>query len=437
MARFMGLLFFLAIVSFLYWIAESGVIEESFRKGVERPEKFKLDLVRIKLYDEDARHYMTIIGDRAIVDKDFNSARIEEIRVVDKRTKPEGILSARLGYRKVIRNVEQLEFREDVFLRQGEEKSLKTEQLFFYPKEDLIEVPVSSTTKTTATTIKGDFLQTATSLEKGTIRGNVSINKTIVDDSGKELPVSITGDVCPFNVRDGVYRMKGNVSVLREGLKLTCHETRFSSRREIAWARGKVAVTDPEVIITCEELDYDVASDVVSISSKGSTKTTPSASRTTYRVEGDPSTWQLMELHAKEIEYRRAKGELEAKKDVLVVRWSFEDGALVRDFEISSDELQTVYQGDSKAPRPGAGRSNFSGNVRVESDDVGALGDRAVFYEDSRNFYVIGRAKAWSYDESGRRRNVITGGKILHDNRRGRNIVLEGVKGTFSEEEQR
>ena len=436
MARILALVALAAIAALLYWAAESGVIEKSFGPKMPRREQFTLDSVRIKIYDEAGRHYMTVLGDQAIVKKDYKTVRVEKIKVVDSRSKPPGILTADIGFRKVLRKVEQLEFRKNVYLRQGSGRSLQTEQMFFYPKENIVEVPVPSTTKTTDTTVTGDVLQSSTSLKTGTIRGNVRIVRIMQSATGQNLPVTITGDVCPFDIGQGIYTITGNVAVLRQGLKLTCHETQYRTATERAWAKGMVAVTDPEVILTCDELEYDVKSDTVFISAKPSSPTTPSASRTTYRVPNDPSTWQLMELHAKKMVYERTKGSLVANKEVMVVRWSLEGSELKRDFEIRSDNLNSVYQGDAKVKRKGAGRSNFSGNVHIASEKVGAYGDRAVFYEDSRNFYVIGRAKAWSYDKQGRPINEISGGKILHDGKRGRNIVLEGVRGSFEEEDK-
>ncbi len=436
MGRLFALIALAAVAAFLYWAAESGVIEEQLRGKEPKREQFTLDSVRIKIYDDGGRHYMTVLGDQAIVKKDFKTVRVEKVKVVDDRTVPPGILTAEIGFRKVLRKVEQLEFQRNVYLRQGPEKTLKTQQMFFYPKENIVEVPVHSTTTTTDTTVTGDVLQTSTTLRTGTIRGNVQVVRRMKSATGEILPVTIKGDICPFDIGTGIYTMTGNVVVVRQGLKLTCHETQYRTANERAWARGMVAVTDPEVILTCDELEYDVKGDIVYISATPTSQTTPSASRTSFRVPNDPTTWQLMELHAKKMTYERNKGSLKANKEVLVVRYSLEGSELKKDFEIRSDDLHSVYQGDAKVKRKGAGRSNFTGNVRIESEKVGALGDRAVFYEDSRNFYVIGRAKAWSFDKHGRPINEISGGKILHDGKRGRNIVLEGVRGSFEEEDK-
>jgi len=433
MARLLTVVAFGAVVGLLYWIAQSGVIEERFGPKGAAAEQFTLELVRIKMYDDAGSQYMTVTGNRAVVNKDFKTVQLDDIRVVDERTKPPGTLRADVGFRRMLRKVEQLHFQRNVVLERGPESTLKSSELFFYPKENIVEVPVPCVITTTDTTVSGDFLQSSTTLKSGTVRGNVRIVRAMTGEDGTPRPVTITGDLCPFDAANGVYTVTGNVAVVQQGLKLTCHEAQYQTRNERAWARGMVAATDPEVILTCDELEYDARHDVVYISAKPDATTTPSASRTTYRVPDDPTTFQLTELHGKKMIYRRAQGTLDAEDEVLVVRWSLEGAELRRDFEIRSDKLRSVYQGDATTPRPDAGRSNFTGRVRIVSDKVGAQGDRAVFYEATRNFYVIGRATAWDYDAQGRRTNQISGGKILHDSVRGRNIVLEGVSGSFSE----
>ena len=72
-------------------------------------------------------------------------------------------------------------------------------------------------------------------------------------------------------------------------------------------------------------------------------------------------------------------------------------------------------------------RSMFKGNVRVSTPELGATGKRLYFHQVDRKFYVVGDARAWNFDEKGKRTNMIVGNKIVHflDDRR--SVVLGGV----------
>lgn len=432
----MRLLLLLVVLAGLAWFGswayKAGVIERPFGATPPPQDAFVLSNVRINLYDDDGRRTLVVYGrERALVRKDLGEVVLNPIRVVDERTVPSAVLTARRGTRRVVKKVSVVEFEGDVFVERGATESLSADRLLMYPDESVVEVPVRSTIRTTDTTVEGDFLHASTTLNNGTVRGDVRITRRIVPESGgAPVAVYLRGDTCPFDARAGTYDVSGNVELVREGLKITCREAGYRTATERTRFRGAVAATDADVILTCEELDYDMRADAARATGDAS------ASRTTYRVPDDPSSIVITELHAAAMTYRRTQGTLDAEGKVRVVRYVPEGASLLRDFEIWSDTLAWVYGQAAVAGVPRReGRSNFTGNVRIESVKVGAMGERAVFYEDSRNFYVIGNARAWSYDAAGRRTNEIAGGKILHDGATGRNVVIEGVQGVFSEDE--
>ena len=444
MMRVVGLLLILILPLILYQYIDTDSIKSELTRIKEDLNTFTLDGVSIREFDSSGVHVATIEGSRALVSKDFKKTTILDIRVIDHRLSPEGILTARKGIRSITRKVEQLNFSGNVNLVQGGESSLFTEKLYYYPQESIVESPVNATLKTTATTICGDVLQTSLATKRGTVRGNVVIERVIESVNKDFRQIVITGQYCSFDLDRNYFSVKGQVTVSEKEMKLTCNFLEYNMSTDICLAKGAVAATDPEVILRCSDLKYNVSAGIVDISASPSSATTPSASRTSFRVPGDMSTWQLTELHAKHIVHNRLAGIMDASKDVKVVRWGLNGEELHRDFMISSDHLHSVFQTGKTsvsssrgtfAPgtkKTGQGRSIFQGNVHILSDTVGASGNKSVFYEATRNFYVIGNASAWEYTEKREKTNIVSGAKIFHDSRRKRNIVIGSVSGLFS-----
>lgn len=433
MVRIVALILLGGLLAFTFKYVDTDAIKKTFSKAKEDLNTFTLEGVHIREFDPTGIHIATIDGSSAVISKDFNKAIINDIRVTDHRLKPQGILTARKGIRKIDGKVEQLHFTGDVLLVQGDESSLVTEELYYYPVDSLVETPVNSTLRTTATTIFGDVFQTSLVLEKGTVRGNVRIIRDVEVVNSPPRRVVVTGHFCTFDLGKDYFSVKGKVTVSEKEMKLTCNFLEYNMKTEECIATGAVAATDPEVILVCSRLEYDVADNIVTVSASRTSDTTPSASRTSFKVPGDMSTWQLTELHGKNIVHNRALGVMDANTEVRVVRWGLDGPELKRDFIISADKLHSVFgaQGisvDSTTRR----RSNFYGNVKILSEQVGASGNKAVFYENNRNFHVIGNAKAWEYTASREVTNLISGEKIFHDNVRQRNVIIGGVHGLFT-----
>jgi LPS export ABC transporter protein LptC len=430
--RIVALILLGGLFAFLFKYVDPEVIKNTFSTVQEDLNTFTLKGVHIREFDMTGIHIATIDGSSAVISKDFKKAVIHDIRVTDHRLKPQGILTASDGIRKIDGKVEQLHFTGDVLLVQGDESSLVTEELYYYPVDSLVETPVSSTLRTTATTIFGDVLQTSLTQQKGTVRGNVRIIRDVEVENSPSRRVVVTGHFCSFDLAKNYFSVKGKVTVSEKEMKLTCNFLEYNMKTEICMANGAVAATDPEVIIVCSSLEFNVAENIVTVSTSSTSDTTPSASRTSFKVPGDMSTWQLTELHGKKIIHNRVLGTMDADGDVSVVRWGLDGPELKRDFIISADRLHSSFGALNDSSDSTRRRSNFNGNVKIHSKQVGASGSKAVFYDNNRNFHVIGNAKAWEYTASGEKTNLISGEKIFHDNVRQRNIIIGGVHGLFS-----
>jgi lipopolysaccharide export system protein LptA len=116
---------------------------------------------------------------------------------------------------------------------------------------------------------------------------------------------------------------------------------------------------------------------------------------------------------------------LEGKDDVVLVRHVKYEGDWEKDYEIHSKFVSSLY---------GKGRSTFRDNVAIEASKVGAVSDRATFYQDHSKLYLIGHAKAWEYDDDRQKQNEVEGEKILHDLTTGKSQVLGGVGAALKEE---
>ena len=434
MIRFLILLIIAAISAYAFTHVDTAALKKEITGHLSKEalNTFTLSGVTIREFDESGAHVATVSGTKATVSKDFKSTVIDDIQVIDHSLVPSGILTAREGIRKTDRKLEQLLFNGNVVLVQGPETTLLTEKLYYYPRESIVETPVHSTLRTTDTTICGDVLQTSLKTEKGTVRGNVVVERDVIIENSESKHVVITGHYSSFDLTSNFFTVKGNVTVSEKEMKLTCSYLEYDMKKDICLATGSVAATDPEVILMCSRLEYNVGKDLVRVSASPSSQSTPSASRTSFRIPGDMSTWQLTELHGRKIVYERMKGVLKAEKEVRVVRWGLNDQELIRDFIISSDTLNSEFRNSPGQASDSKLRSNFDGNVQIVSDQVGATGNKAVFYEHTRNFYVIGNATAWEYTPTGEKTNFVSGGKIFHDNKRQRNIVIGGVSGIFS-----
>ena len=75
----------------------------------------------------------------------------------------------------------------------------------------------------------------------------------------------------------------------------------------------------------------------------------------------------------------------------------------------------------------GAKRSTFKGGLSIETPQIGASAERALYDQMANKFYLIGVAKAWNFDSSGRKVNLIEGDKIVYFTKEKRTVVIGNV----------
>ena len=70
-------------------------------------------------------------------------------------------------------------------------------------------------------------------------------------------------------------------------------------------------------------------------------------------------------------------------------------------------------------------------DVQLESNSLGGVGQRLIYYQNNDRFYLIDQAQVFEYDELGKPVNQISGNKILHLFKEGRTILMGNVEGSL------
>jgi len=116
---------------------------------------------------------------------------------------------------------------------------------------------------------------------------------------------------------------------------------------------------------------------------------------------------------------------LEGKDDVFLERHVKVEGDWEKDYEIRSRFVTSQYA---------KGQSRFRDDVKIEASKVGAVSDRAIFYQNDSKLYLIGNARAWEYDEDRQKHDEISGAKIIHDLKTSKSVVVDHI--TFDKQKE-
>ncbi|MBI3893036.1 MAG: hypothetical protein HY303_16080 [Candidatus Wallbacteria bacterium] len=251
--------------------------------------------------------------------------------------------------------------------------------------------------------------------------------------------VVLTSDSATFDMVHSIYELIGHAKAVRTATKdkspaaattgrlahgvLTSERMLYQHRARFLRATGNVVFEDPEYVVHSGVMEYDVGrewlsatlspSALIHLTGKGAAgEASKPAGRAT--TESASSGGTRTTVTAQVLSFDRKRQRVVAEGDVRT--HVMPEGKAA--YYIRSRELESFY-----ADR----RSVFKGEVRIDSRELGAQGDRAIFYEKTEKMYIIGHAKAWQIDAAGRRGREVEGNQILHDLKTGRSVALQGV----------
>ncbi|MBI4872040.1 MAG: hypothetical protein HY814_10800 [Candidatus Riflebacteria bacterium] len=214
--------------------------------------------------------------------------------------------------------------------------------------------------------------------------------------------VVLTGDRATFDVRHGIYEMIGHATARKAEGSLWAQRILYRHLARFLQASGQVRYESPEYVLTAGVMEYDLKREWFVARQQ------PEA--VLRRAGQDGQT----RVTADTLSFDRTREKFVAEGQV-VTKIS-QPGR--EQYEVTSRIAESYYL---------QGRSLFRDGVRIRSSEMGANGDRAVFYEKSEKVHVLGKAKAWKVERDGSINRTIEGNHIIHDLRTGRSVALQQV----------
>ena len=237
----------------------------------------------------------------------------------------------------------------------------------------------------------------------------VAAAQRVLDDgSDAELPIRIVSADRVRQDRD-VQELFGSVVLERGELRLSAARMRYSRRDGILEAWDAVEIRDPDFLLECARLSFDIHKEEV----------VAWGDPRLIQREGTGARSFETELVGVQVRIFAKERRVQVLERVVLSRFLLDKG------ERASVELRVRCRVVDALTQ--ARRSVFKGDVSIETPTIGAVGQRALFDQMAGTFYILGGAKAWNHDESGQAINVIRGEKIVYflDDRR--SVVIGGV----------
>jgi LPS export ABC transporter protein LptC len=381
-------------------------------------DRIEMKDVRIEVFDERFKQTSELRGRTATSFKSSSDLVLEPADCLLLRDHGKNVqITAARGHKVVTRGQpDRLEFTGAVNV-DSEGRKLISEKLVYWPHSRLLESAAPVQIITTGSVVSAQHLKTQTDLKTGTLDGKVEI--TSLGDGGRrslDVPVLVRGRKADFDLSRGIYDVTGDAWAKKADQEVRSDKMAFNRGRNTLTAIGNAVATRPDLTVTAGRLEYWVDREAgLAIDGPKAVQRTP---RTTN--EGESKT----ELTAKQLEMDFKRSILEGKEDVHLQRDVMYEGDWDKDYEIKAKFVTSLYA---------QGRSTFRDDVKIDATQVGATGQRAIFYQKTGKLYVIGDANAWEYDEDKQKMNPIRGEKILHDLKSGKSQVLGRVEGLMQE----
>ncbi|PCJ21464.1 MAG: hypothetical protein COB02_02405 [Candidatus Cloacimonadota bacterium] len=224
-----------------------------------------------------------------------------------------------------------------------------------------------------------------------------------------------------FNQKSGELILKGNAEIVREDIKLYADEIFYNEKKKEAFAVGKVKLDSNDFVLESGQVriylpgnaNYSwLSSDEMVIIAQKHPKLTQKV--------GKSKTYT--QITAVEIKFFKESEKIEAFENVRMVQLKVDGLKVQEDVVITGKYLE--YLSKQK-------KALVKGDVNLETQDMGAVGQRLIFYQEQKKFYVIDKAKVFQYDKDGNVENEIRGNKILHLIKEDRTILMGNVEGSL------
>ncbi|MBI4858878.1 MAG: LPS export ABC transporter periplasmic protein LptC [Candidatus Riflebacteria bacterium] len=390
---------------------------ERDRRDPARGNKVEMKDVEIEAFDERFHRTTLLKGDTATTYKDSSELVLEPATgTLFREPGKDVFVKARQAHKFTGRQGERFEFTGSVEVT-SEKRQLVSEKLLYSPASRLLESGAPVRIHTTGSILLADRLKSQTDLRTGVLEGSVKIRTFGEGGRSFENPVKIDGNRSDFDLTRGLFNMAGMAWAQKEDSKVEADKIAFNRRRKMLTADGHSVLTRPDLVLSAGHLEYWVDREA-GIATNG-----PKAVQNTPGTTNE--TESRTQLTAAELEGDFKKGVLEGRGAVRLQRYVKFEGDWEPDYAIDAHHVTHLYKDR---------RALFKGNVKIEAEKVGAVGDRAVFYQQRGKLYIVGRAEAWDYDELHTKKNHISGEKIVHDLKTGKSQVIGRVKSGFSEE---
>jgi LPS export ABC transporter protein LptC len=395
------------------WWYGSGWVTVAARPGEDRRERNRVVMkhVQIEVFDENFNQTALLKGETATTFKDSSDIILEPVEGTILREDGRDILVKAARCQKVVNAmIEKLIFTGDVDVT-TEGRKLRSELLYYTPATHMLESGAPVQVLTTGSLILAQSLKSQTDLKSGVLEGDVQITTLGEGQRALDAPIRISGKKSDFDFSRSLYDVVGAAWAKKTDQDVQADKIVFNRRRGTLTAIGNSVARRPNLTVRAGHLEYWIDREV-GVATQG-----PKAVQITAPTTSEDETQTELTARVLEVDFRRQV--LEGRDDVRLQRSVRFEGEWDPDYRVNARAVTSLYS---------HGRSTFRDDVRIEGAKVGAVGDRAIFYQRSAKLYIVGRAQAWDYDEEKVRQNHLAGEKIVHDMRTGKSVVLDRVK---------
>lgn len=213
--------------------------------------------------------------------------------------------------------------------------------------------------------------------------------------------------------------LKGSARIERDGVLLEADEILYNDRRKEAFATGNTRLSNKDFTLESGQLKVYLPGatalqgmleeDMVAIAQKSP------------RLVGAPDeSGRRNQVTAVEIKFYKGSEKVEAFENVRLLQFSTDGLRVKEELSVTGNYLEYLNQDK---------RALVKGRVKLSAKELGAEGERLIYYQKDQRFYVIGDASVHQLDPNGKVQDTVRGSKILHILNEKRTILMGNVEG--------
>ncbi len=207
---------------------------------------------------------------------------------------------------------------------------------------------------------------------------------------------------------DNRQELVGNVIIEREGIRLYAGRMVYTKSIGLLEAWRNVEIRDPSFNLKCARL---------TLKTKENEAVAWGNPLLTQKEKKNDKSNETT-LTGVQVRIFSKEKRVQVLEDVVLTRYEIKGEKKVVELRVRCRSMDALTA---------AKRSTFKGGITVETPQIGAGAERALYDQLSNKFYLIGAAKAWNFDSSGRKVNLIEGDKIVYFTREKRTVVIGNV----------